>query len=111
MSAARSWTRDTLDEPSAWRQPLPDRVIEQIEAVKVPDNLPLVHFRLPEAERSAGTAALAGVREALEIGRGFVILELPARCDTAAARIQAYWLVGQMLGEPFAQNTQGTMLY
>jgi len=111
MSEGQAWTRDTLDQSSVWRQPLPDRAVELIEAAKAPHDSSLVSFCLPESERTGGAAALSSVRQELETGRGFVILELPPRFESAPARTRAYWLVGQMLGEPFVQNVQATMLY
>src|SRR5439155_5584299 len=67
--------------------------------------------RLSGEERAAFRQELAGVRHALEAGRGFAILNgLPEACSPAEAQA-AYWLVGQVLGEPFEQNVQGTLLY
>ena len=51
------------------------------------------------------------MRTALEAGRGFAIVEGPTeRLATADAQL-LYWIVGQGLGRPFAQNVQGTMFY
>src|SRR5262249_15798155 len=57
-------------------------------------------------------ADLAPALEALERGRGFVILHgLPPDAYTASELQTIYWLVGQLLGRPIEQNIQGTLLY
>jgi alpha-ketoglutarate-dependent taurine dioxygenase len=48
------------------------------------------------------------VKDALERGRGFAVVEAPAGAGDLR---ELYWSVGQRLGEPFAQNVQGVMLY
>ncbi len=55
---------------------------------------------------------LAAAKHDLEQGRGFVILDrLPLNEVSERAAIALYWLLGQLLGEPVAQNVQGTLLY
>jgi alpha-ketoglutarate-dependent taurine dioxygenase len=55
---------------------------------------------------------LAPALDALERGRGFVILHgLQPGAYTAAELQTVYWLVGQLLGRPMEQNIQGTLLY
>jgi alpha-ketoglutarate-dependent taurine dioxygenase len=52
------------------------------------------------------------VREALESGRGFAVIEgVPLERYSLAEMQTIYWLVGQFLGNPFTQNVQGTLLY
>jgi hypothetical protein len=52
------------------------------------------------------------VLAALEAGRGFAIIEgLPCGRYSVAEQQAIYWLVGQLLGRPCAQNVQGTLLY
>lgn len=56
--------------------------------------------------------AFAGVREDLESGRGFVIVEQPAGAElTEHARRALYWIVGQLVGRPVTQNVEGVRLY
>src|SRR5690242_12930427 len=52
---------------------------------------------------------VAAVKLALEHGRGFAIVEGPA--DGEQEQRALYWAVGQALGEPFAQNVEGVLLY
>jgi alpha-ketoglutarate-dependent taurine dioxygenase len=52
------------------------------------------------------------VREALERGRGFALIEgRPGAALTAEDAQLLYWIVGLGLGQPSAQNVQGTLLY
>ena len=55
---------------------------------------------------------LAAARHDLEQGRGFVVLDrLPVDRIPEREAIALYWMIGQLLGEPIAQNVQGTLLY
>jgi alpha-ketoglutarate-dependent taurine dioxygenase len=84
ISDARAWRADTIDDPSRW------------------------YYRL----RTACTAEVRPVLDALERGRGFAIIQGPPPESSSVEDVQAlYWLVGQLLGEPFAQNVQAVMLY
>jgi alpha-ketoglutarate-dependent taurine dioxygenase len=111
---AWAWTAATLDEPARWRFPLPER------------SLALLDGPVRELGRAAGPVTggrleggltrladdLAPAREALEGGRGFVILDgVPPGRYSAREWAALYWLVGQGLGSPAAQNVQGTLLY
>src|SRR5947209_3851350 len=104
VTDARAWTAATIDPPARWYYLLPDacRSVMHDFGARPP-------ALLPEAERRACAESLAPVRTALESGRGFVILEAPPLPALDATLL--YWIVGQGLGRPFAQNVQGTMLY
>jgi alpha-ketoglutarate-dependent taurine dioxygenase len=81
ISDARAWRADTIDEPSRWYHRLTD-------------------------------GCPAAVLDALERGRGFAIIEGPAPDESSIDEVRGlYWRVGQLLGEPFAQNVQGVLLY
>lgn len=102
----RAWTAASIDDRAAWYSPLPDVCLAAFDEVRRDAHaLPV----LPEPHRAACARALAPVRAALETGRGFAIIESPARVAPDATLL--YWIVGQGLGRPFAQNVQGTMLY
>jgi alpha-ketoglutarate-dependent taurine dioxygenase len=106
----RAWRADTLDDPAAWYCPLSEPAVAALErAIRAAGPTPVLEQRATAELRAACTADLAPVRDAMETGRGFAIV--PAgrlrRDDWPAA----YWLLGQLLGEPFEQNVQGTMLY
>src|SRR5262245_33715928 len=111
MPDGQSWTRKSLGEPSDWRQSLPKQVADLICAAMATRASSLNDLRLTSAQQTTGAAALSSVHEALKVGRGFVIVQLPAQLEVAETRLAAYWLIGQMLGEPMTQNVQGTLLY
>ena len=57
-------------------------------------------------------ACLQPVLDALNSGRGFAIVErLPVEQYAGEESLTAYWAIGQLLGLPFEQNIQGTLLY
>ncbi len=48
----------------------------------------------------------------LESRSGFVVLDqIPLEELSSDQAILVYWLIGQMIGEPFVQNIKGTLLY
>jgi alpha-ketoglutarate-dependent taurine dioxygenase len=62
--------------------------------------------------REAGAADSSRIRNVLENGRGFVVVTAGAPGRYSPAELTAvYWLVGQLIGRPFVQNVQGTLLY
>jgi alpha-ketoglutarate-dependent taurine dioxygenase len=114
-SDARIWEAATIDGSSAWYWQLSGRVqnaLEQsIAQMRRRACLP-TDLRLADSPCAACGADLQPVRNALEQGRGFAIVRgLPAEASTLSERQTMYWLVGQMLGHPVAQNIQGTLLY
>jgi alpha-ketoglutarate-dependent taurine dioxygenase len=67
---------------------------------------------LEESARREWAALVRPALHELEHGRGFVILErLPVEQLSPRDATAIYWLLGQLLGEPFAQNVEGTLLY
>jgi alpha-ketoglutarate-dependent taurine dioxygenase len=111
----RAWRAGDIDAPSAWYFQLPagcltalDETIRKLRQ----------HPRAPTTVRAAETpcancaADLAPALEALEHGRGFVILHGLSPDAYSPTELQTiYWLVGQLLGQPMVQNIQGTLLY
>jgi alpha-ketoglutarate-dependent taurine dioxygenase len=113
-AAARdaAWTGATIDAASNWYVPLPGPVADAItRAIGGRMLLSLTDLRLSETDRTAGAAELRVALDPLENGRGFVIFEMPPRFRSREEQVAAYWLLGQMLGEPVTQNVQGTLLY
>ena len=100
-----AWTARSIDKPASWCYPLPEVVL-----AACPNSLeePITSFEPTGGARDACAKALQPVREALANGRGFAIIEAP---PTFANLPMLYWLVGHALGEPMAQNVQGTLLY
>jgi alpha-ketoglutarate-dependent taurine dioxygenase len=111
---ARAWTTATVDASERWYYPLADDLLAALREViaAAPAEVPITELQLSERQRAAWSEALAPMLRELEHGRGFVIIDaqqlagLPQR-----EAVGIYWLVGQLLGEPFPQNIQGTLLY
>jgi alpha-ketoglutarate-dependent taurine dioxygenase len=114
-SGPRAWRADTIDSPEAWYYPLGDDCLAALEPAVhelAGHARPVTELRITAAQRSACRNALEPVRLALEAGRGFAIIDgMPLERYTSLQAQAIYWLVGQCLGEPFAQNVQGTLLY
>lgn len=109
----RAWTAASIDRPSSWYYPLPETCWAAFEEIKRNrPNAPVTEVQLSDTQRQRCAEALQPVRKALESGRGFAIVEGPATKRLSAGEAQLlYWIVGQSLGRPFAQNVQGTLLY
>lgn len=109
-TAPRAWRAATLDPPQRWYYDLSSAAVEAL-ARRARDPRPAVELRPDRELAQVCDADLRPVREALEQGRGFAIVRgFPIERGSAEATA-AYWLVGHLLGEPFAQNVQGTRLY
>ncbi len=111
----RAWTAATVDRMESWYERLSSRSLDLLETkLKELGREPrsTTDLRLSPAECSVLGLELASTRHALEEGRGFVVLEgLPLDRFSPAVAPAAYWLIGQALGIPFAQNVEGTLLY
>jgi alpha-ketoglutarate-dependent taurine dioxygenase len=109
LDQQRAWTAATVGPKASWYHRLSADGLALLEARLRGWRQPITELRLTEAERAA--CGLDKAKQTLEHGRGFVILHgLPLE-RTAAELTGLYWLAGQALGEPFAQNVEGTMLY
>jgi hypothetical protein len=115
VSDPRAWRASTVGERRSWYYPLSRRFLGALD-----ETLAELHdkprtttdLRVSETPCAAWADDLQPVLASLEIGRGFVIIEgLSDRGYTDAEQQAAYWLVGQLLGSPCAQNVQGTLLY
>ena len=111
----RAWTRRTLDAPKSWYFTLPDTLLDSVDR-QIADwrgrRGPITDVRASGDLLGAGTLALKPVRDELETGRGFVIIDGVPVGRYSPEELQAiYWLVGQLLGRPVVQNVQGTLLY
>jgi alpha-ketoglutarate-dependent taurine dioxygenase len=105
----RAWTRDTLDAPREWYFPLRGAVLEMVDRV-IAERRPGAITELPAL--ADGAAVLKPVRDELETGRGFVIVNgLPEGRYSPDDLKAIYWIVGRLIGGPCAQNVQGTLLY
>jgi hypothetical protein len=111
----RAWSAESIDASTNWYFPLPREFMSAVEPILAEQRRsprPITEVSLPTSLRQAAHEQMQPALHALEQGRGFVILtgprpeELP---DGEASLL--YWLVGQALGRPFAQNVQGIRLY
>jgi alpha-ketoglutarate-dependent taurine dioxygenase len=115
LTGPGAWRAGTLDAPASWYYPLPDRAWAALDEALAPlrrQVLPVTGLVASAELRAACAPALRPARDALENGRGFAVIDrvpLDRYSDDEARAI--YWLLGQVLGTPFAQNVQGTLLY
>jgi alpha-ketoglutarate-dependent taurine dioxygenase len=115
MTDPRAWQAHTAGDPASWYYPLPPRFLDAFDQTaralqQYPR--PVTSLRVTDTPLAELAADLAPVLDALEEGRGFVVVEGVPAGRYSAAELQAlYWLVGQLLGRPMEQNVQGTLLY
>jgi alpha-ketoglutarate-dependent taurine dioxygenase len=112
-SDARAWRADTIDDSRRWYYPFSDVCLAALrEVVRDGRGCPVTELRLGAELRAVCAADVEPVWDALENGRGFAILSVPPPDGSSDDEARAiYWLAGQLLGEPFAQNVQGVLLY
>lgn len=114
-SDPRAWRSDTIDACDRWRFRLPDECLRKLDAAVgqlCGQPRPLTTLTLDDFAGLADDQSLAAVKQALEHGRGFVIIDgLPVDSDSPEDMQAIYWLVGCMLGRPMEQNVEGTLLY
>ncbi len=112
---ARAWRAGDVGQESWWRLRLPENGSEDLIALAhdlARSPTPLVETRLADDIRRAWSEEFGAVHKALEQGRGFAIVEGPAGDQLPLeVKLALYWIVGQTLGEPVAQNVQGVTLY
>jgi alpha-ketoglutarate-dependent taurine dioxygenase len=110
----RAWSAATVDESRHWYHRVPEGLVRSLRAVIAARSVetPITEIRLSDEERAAWSEAARPVLRDLEQGRGFVIVDrLPLAELSQREAVGIYWLYGQLLGKPFEQNVQGTLLY
>ncbi|HEY2410971.1 MAG TPA: TauD/TfdA family dioxygenase [Pirellulaceae bacterium] len=103
-----------MDRTERWHYPLPPSLLADLRAVvaAAPAERPITDIRLSDKQLGQWSEAAESALRDLEEGRGFVIIDrLPLKDLSQREAVALYWLYGQLLGEPFAQNVQGTLLY
>jgi alpha-ketoglutarate-dependent taurine dioxygenase len=111
----RAWRADTIDDPSRWYYPLSeptlaaqDRAIGQWRQ----GSEPVTSLRASDGLRAAAAEDVQRILMGLETGRGFAVVTAGPPGRYSPQELPAvYWLVGELLGRPFEQNVQGTLLY
>ncbi|NKB68377.1 MAG: TauD/TfdA family dioxygenase [Candidatus Latescibacteria bacterium] len=100
----RAWKTATIDAPAHWNYPLPADCLDWALDAKDVNANTVVPISCSQA--------LAPVRQALEKGRGFALVEgLPIEELSAPQAQAAYWALGHYLGRPTRQNIEGALLY
>lgn len=85
-----------------------DRVAAELEA----NPLPTEALRLEDFEMPACRAVMAAVRETVDNGTGFAIVDrLPVERLGKEIATKVYWLLMAMLGRQVAQKWDGTLVY
>ncbi len=111
----RAWDAQTIDGGESWRYALtPDCFAEFDAFVAQWQGAPqdITGIRIQSTDFPACAALLQSAVGALDSGRGFVIVErLPMEQYGRDAAQLIYWVIGQLLGTPFAQDVKGTLLY
>ena len=111
----RAWRADTIDRPDCWSYPLSAPAVSALERAArdwQPNSTPVTDLRASDELRATCTADGKRIRTALEDGRGFAVVTAGPPGHFGPRELPGvYWLVGQILGRPFAQNVQGTLLY
>jgi alpha-ketoglutarate-dependent taurine dioxygenase len=110
----RAWRADTIDNPNSWYYPLRERTVSALDPIvrQSRDCRSITDLRIPEEVRAVVAKDLWPIAAALETGRGWAIVTTAPVGRYSPTELQAiYWLVGQSLGRPFAQNVQGALLY
>ncbi len=111
----RAWRAATIDEHQAWCSLLPEPcsdLVERTIAQLRRNPGPVIEIDVSPQDHAEAAESLRPVLAALETGRGFAIIEGPSLREISRLEAQAiYWVIGQLLGAPLAQNVQGTLLY
>ncbi len=112
---ARAWHAADAGPETSWRHPLPRRsagALLDLAHTLASGPVPLVETRLADSDRHAWSGDFARLADALENGPGFAIVHaMPEERPPLAIQLALYWAVGQILGEPVAQNVAGERLY
>ncbi|MCE9561678.1 MAG: TauD/TfdA family dioxygenase [Planctomycetes bacterium] len=108
---ARAWRADTVGEPASWYHALSESALAEFERFLPVAGL-VTELRPDQRLRDAVAADIGPIRDALETGRGFVVITAGATGRYSPRELTAiYWLLGSLLGRPIEQNVQGTLLY
>jgi alpha-ketoglutarate-dependent taurine dioxygenase len=109
------WSAADAGAESSWRFALPEsceRAAVDLARALASGSMALVETRLADRDRLAWSGDLIPVADALENGRGFVIVhrasEEPLPLES---QVSLYWILSQILGEPVTQNVAGVRLY
>lgn len=108
----KAWRNQTIDSPEQWYYPLPEKALSAFKhSVENLKNTPWEQCLPTSEQKEAAGNTAAVVKSAMEEGRGFAIIPIPVDQFSREEQVRVYWLMGQLIGRPCAQNVQGTILY
>ena len=114
VTDARAWTAATVGPPDAWHFAVSDDCVSELRSYLTGlerDGRPLTEIQVDEA-LPVCRRAIQPLRAALVSGRGFVVVDgVPMAAGDRDVARTVYWLLGQLIGEPFEQDIEGTLLY
>jgi hypothetical protein len=114
LSSPMTWAAETLLENDGLVE-LPDNCVAELDraAVEIKANpLPIEALDPRDFEMPACRAAMAQVRDQIENGIGFAIIDrLPVDRLKAETAKKLYWLLMSMVSRPVSQKWDGTMIY
>jgi alpha-ketoglutarate-dependent taurine dioxygenase len=117
VEGARAWRADTVGEASARTVRLPDACLGELDAFvrgrrRAVDPTDPTDLRVAGAELPACRQALRPALDDLTSGRGFAVIDrIPMERFGSDEARTFYWLLGQLLGDPFEQDVAGTLLF
>ena len=117
--------RDTSGEPMGWlaSEIKPDDWVVEVTAEVISEidrlaeflqqnPLPMLQRRLDEFELPACRQMMLAMKNILDDGVGFAVLDrLPIDDYPIETLLDVYWLLGQFIGRPVAQKWNGEMIY
>ena len=109
-----AWTQATL-APGDGRVRLDPECVSELLAVATllrANPLPVPALDAADFDLEHCRRAMADIRDALELGPGFAIVDrLPLERIERAEAIALFWLFGSLIARPVAQKWDGTMVY
>ena len=111
----RAWHASTIDEVTSWYYLLSTKCLFAFDTC-IRDlrchPQPITEIRIQKSLFNICAEFLQPVADALNMGPGFAIVDrIPLGQYTLEESLIIYWLIGQCLGRPFAQDIKGTLLY
>ncbi len=109
----RAWTAANVDDAANWLTTLEEASLVELQAyVAFVDADHITDSRIDPTDLPTCAAQVMPLRAQIETGRGFVLIDqLDESRFGRDGAVAAYWALGQLLGAPFAQNIEGTLLY
>jgi alpha-ketoglutarate-dependent taurine dioxygenase len=115
VTGSRVWEGARFQQSEFPRFQLDSDCLSQLRVLieaRSKDGRPLTEWRLADSPSSSCLAVMGQIRNTLDHGYGFVVIDnILSSLATQEQEIAAYWLLGTALGTPFKQNVKGDYLY